>query len=136
MNPDLLPVSNTGPVNTHIITYLSIIFSFALFIFIVNLVRKRKLREEYSLLWIFFSIVFIIFSLWRQGLEVFAHLIGIAYAPAALFLTLVMAMFFILIQYSIIISKLTEMNKNLVQEVGILKNDIDQLKTEINKKNS
>ncbi len=116
------------PVNTSIITYLSVLFSAALFIFIIYLVRNRKLKEEYSLLWLFFSVIFIIFSVWRNGLEIFAHSIGIAYAPAALFLVLVMAMFFILIQYSVVISRLSNMNKTLVQEVGILKTELEKLK--------
>ena len=61
-------------------------------------------------------------------LEEFARLVGIAYAPAALFLILLLAVFLILIEFSIIISKLAERNKNLAQEIGILKEELEKLK--------
>jgi hypothetical protein len=39
-----------------------------------------------------------------------------------------MGIFAILIHYSLIISKITERNKILVQEIGLLKQEIEQLK--------
>lgn len=108
--------------------YIAIFVSLALFLYILYLVRKRRIKEEYSLLWLFSSIVFIFFSIFRNLLEEFAHLVGIAYAPAALFLLLLLAIFLILIEFSVIISKLSERNKNLAQEVGIIKQEIEKLK--------
>ena len=35
--------------------------------FIVESIRKRRLREEYSLLWLLFGAIFLLFSLWRGG---------------------------------------------------------------------
>ena len=107
---------------------IAIIVSISLFLYILYLVRKKKIKEEYSLLWLFSSFVFIFFSIWRDGLEYFARLVGIAYPPAALFLILVLAIFLILIEFSIIISKLSEKNKILAQEVAILKLEIENLR--------
>lgn len=109
------------------IQVFSIIGSFLLFLFILRLVKRKKLKEEYSLLWLGFGIVFIMLSVFRPLLEVVASAIGIVYAPAALLLILVISVFFILIQFSIVISKLAEGNKNLTQEVGILKAEIKKL---------
>lgn len=108
--------------------YIAIIVSIVLFLYILYLVRKRKIKEEYSLLWLFSSAVFIFFAIFRDFLEYFAELVGIAYAPAALFLILLLAVFLILIEFSVIISQLAEKNKNLAQEVGILKMEIEKLK--------
>jgi hypothetical protein len=114
-------------VNINIIQYLSIFGSIFILIFIFELVRKKRLKEEYSLLWLFFSILFFIFSIWRKGLEKFAHFIGIDYPPSALFLLLLIFVFSILLHFSIIISKLSENNKNLIQEVGILKMELKEI---------
>jgi len=103
------------------IQYISIVCSIGLLIFIFELIRRKKIREQYSLLWLFFSIVFVVLSVWREGLDAFAKLVGINYAPSALFLILVLAIFLILIQFSVIISKLTEENKKLSQEIGLIK---------------
>lgn len=115
-------------INTMKIQYIAITASFLLLFFVMYLIRKRSIKEEYSLLWLFFCIVFIVFSIWRDGLEKFAALIGVAYAPAALFFIFLLAIFMILIEFSIIISKLSDKIKNLAQEIGILKMENEKLK--------
>lgn len=113
----------------------SIIGSLLLFGFIWKLVKRQKLKEEYSLLWLGLGMVFIFLSLFKPMLEVVASTLGILYAPAALLLILVLSVFLILIQFSVIISKLAEQNKNLIQEVGILKADLKKLQTGLQEKN-
>jgi hypothetical protein len=107
---------------------IAIVVSVSLFLFIFYLVRKKKIKEEYSLLWLASSFVFIIFSIWRDGLEYFARLVGIAYPPAALFLLLLLAVFLILIEFSINISRLTEQNKILAQELALLRHELESVK--------
>lgn len=110
---------------------LAIIGSILFLIFIIELIRKRKIKEEYGLLWIFFSLVFIVISLWRQGLEVLSRLLGIFYAPAAFLLILIVAMLLILIQYSLVISRLSEHYKALNQQIGILRLELKELNDRI-----
>jgi len=107
--------------------YIAIAVSISLFLYILYLVRKKRIKEEYSLLWLSSSIVFIVFSIWRHGLEYFAKLIGIAYPPAALFLILMLAIFLILIEFSVNISKLAGNNKILAQELALLRNKVEAL---------
>ena len=101
----------------------------SLFILIVvfELIRHRRLREEYALLWLFFGGVLLTFSVWRQGLDLLAHILGVYYPPTALFLLFFIALFFILIHYSTVLSKLTEMNKNVVQELALLRFELKQM---------
>lgn len=116
------------------IQFFSITGSLMLFLFILRLVKRKKLKEEYSLLWLGFGFVFIVLSIFKPMLEVVANAVGILYAPAALLLMLVISVFFILIQFSIVISKLAEGNKNLIQEVGILKAELKKLQSSIKDK--
>ena len=116
-------------INVQTTQYIAIIVSISLFLFIFYLIRNKKIKEEYSLLWLLTSIIFIVFSFWRHGLEHFAKLVGIAYPPAALFLILLLAIFLILIEFSINISKLADKNKILAQELAILKEEMHALKT-------
>jgi len=118
--------SNT--INTSTIQYIAIGASILLLFFVLYLIRKKSIKEEYSLLWLFFCIVFLVFSIWRDGLEYLAQLIGIAYPPAALFFIFLLAILMILIEFSIILSKLSDKIKNLAQEIGILKMEIRILK--------
>ena len=107
--------------------------SILLFVFLLYLIRKKKMKEEFSLLWLFFGIVFIVFSAWRSGLDFVAGIVGIAYPPAAMFLLFILAFFFILIEFSTIISRLSDRNKNLTQEIGLLKMEINDILKRIEK---
>lgn len=119
---------------TNRIQVFSIIGSLFWFVFILKLVKRKRLKEEYSLLWLGFGFIFIALSIFRPLLEVVANAVGIIYAPAALLLILVLAVFFILIQFSVVISKLAEGNKNLIQEVGILKAELKKLQLQVKEK--
>lgn len=116
------------------IQVFSVVGSLLLFLFILKLVKRKKLKEEYSLLWLGFGSVFIVLSIFKPLLEVVASMLGILYAPAALLLILVLSVFFILIQFSVVISKLAEGNKNLIQEVGILKAELKKLQLRVKEK--
>lgn len=111
----------------------ALIASVSLFFFLIYLIRKKKMKEEFSLLWLFFGIVFIVFSAWRSGLDFIANIVGIAYPPAAMFLLFTLAFFFILIEFSTIISRLSDRNKNLTQEIGLLKMELNDILKRIEK---
>ncbi len=118
----------SGIIDTNRIQYVAIIGSILFLLFVIELIRKKKLKEAFSLLWLGLSIVFIVLSFWREGLEVIAGIVGIDYAPSALFLFLLVGLIFIVIQFSVIMSKLSEQNNNLTQEVGLLRLEIENLK--------
>ena len=69
---------------------IAIICNLIFFYFVINLVRRKKIKEEYSILWFFFCVVFLVFSFWREGLEVLASWLGIYYAPMAFLLILLL----------------------------------------------
>jgi len=117
-------------VNIFRMQIIAIAGSVVLFLFILNLIRRKRIKEEYSLLWVFFGMVFIVLSLWRQGLDYIAMAIGVAYPPTAILLIFLMAMFMILIQFSIIISRLSDANKTLCQEIGLMKMELAKMKEE------
>lgn len=122
---------NYGGNNIQVTQYIAIAASMGLFAYIFYLVRNKRIKEEYSLLWLFFSAIFIFFSIWRDGLEYFAKLVGIAYPPAALFIILLLAIFLILIEFSRIISRLTDRNISLAQELAILRMELEKIKKEL-----
>ncbi len=123
-------------IDTSRIQYFAIFGSIFIIILIIELIRKKKLKEEYSLLWLFLGMVFFVISIWRNGLEVISNFIGISYAPAALFLILLLILFMIMIHFSIIISKLSDMIKTLTQELGILKIEFEKKDIQMKKDKS
>jgi hypothetical protein len=108
-------------VQTIRIQILAIIGSALLIFFILELIRRKRLREEFSILWLAMGVVFIVLSIFRGLLDKFSYLIGIGYPPAALFLILIMGLAVIMIHFSVAISELKDTQKKLVQEIGLLK---------------
>ncbi len=108
------------PVNTLRIQIIAIAASLVLIVTIFELIRRGKLREEYSLIWFASSLVFLFFSIWRGALDTIAHRLGIAYAPALLLLLMLFFGILLLVHFSMAISRLTSENKRLTQEIALL----------------
>ena len=120
-------------INLYTYRIIAIIGSVLILLLLIELVRKRKLKENYSLLWFSIAIVFIIFSIWPDLLFFIASLLGIQYSPSALFLILITGLYLLLLHFSVVISELSEKNKNLSQKIGLIDLEIRKLKNK-NKK--
>lgn len=99
--------------------FFSFIIGFVIFSYILNLIRKRRLREEYSWLWFFMAIVIMVLISWYSLLEKIAYLIGAKIVTTALFLFALLFLTALSIQFSIEISELSEKVKKLSQELSI-----------------
>ena len=104
------------------VLYLSLIVSFVFLLFIVQLVRQRKLTERFALAWMIIPILLIFFSSNRMLLEKFAAMAGIYYAPA-LMIPIIFGLFIIVsLYFSIKACKAEQQIKQLAQELALLKN--------------
>ena len=115
-------------INLYTYQILSIIGSILILLLLIELIRRRKLKENYSLLWFGIAIVFLIFSIWPDFLFYIASLLGIQYAPSALFLILVTGLYLLLLHFSVVISELSEKNKKLSQKIGLMDSEIRKFK--------
>lgn len=94
---------------------------------VLELVRRRRLREEYSLLWLLTAFVMLVFSAWRDLLHGLAELVGIAYPPNLLFLLAVLFVLLILLYFSTVITRLTQENKEMAQQLALLRYEVERL---------
>jgi len=108
------------------ITILSVCLSVVLLLYILEMVRRRRLREEYSILWLFGSGVILLLSIKQSWLIYLAQAVGIAYPPSFLFLIGILFIMLILIHFSIAISKLYQMNKRMAQDIALLKRESEK----------
>ena len=100
---------------------IAIATSILFLLYIVRLIVKGKLREEYSIVWIICTVVLILFSFWRDGLAVVSDLVGVYSPPNLVFIAAIFAIFIYLLHLSVVISKLQSQNKQLAQDVALLK---------------
>ncbi len=107
---------------------LVIIFlSFSLLLFVLNLIRKRHLKIEHSIIWLAVSVTILVAAIWQNLADQVALFVGIEYPPALFF---AMAIFFslvILMHFSIELSRLKDQNKTITQELALYKDLIKKL---------
>jgi hypothetical protein len=94
-----------------------------LLVVVFELIRSRRLRERYALLWLLTGIVLLVLSLWRGGLNTIANWVGITgYPPAVFFAVGLLFTIVVLLHYSTVISKLGDQNTILAQRLALLEN--------------
>ncbi len=104
------------------VTLIGLAVSVAGLLFVLELVRQRRLREDYSLLWLATAVVLILLSLSRPLLDSFASLLGVVtYPPAALFLVAIAFMLVILLHFSTALTRLARENKETAQQIALLR---------------
>ena len=108
-------------------TILASAASIILLLAVLELVRRRRLREKYALLWILTAIVLLILSLWRGLVDSIAIALGISYGPLITIAVGALFVLVVLLHYSTVISALTDRTAVLAQEVAMLEERLRQL---------
>ena len=95
--------------------------SILLLLVVFELIRSRRLRERYALLWLLTGLVLLALSVWRDGLNTIAGWVGVTgYPPAVLFAVGTLFILVVLLHYSTVISKLADQNTILAQRIALL----------------
>jgi hypothetical protein len=110
------------------VTIVGVVASLLLILVVLELVRGRRLKERYALLWIATGVVLLVLSAWRGGLNTIAGWLGVTgYPPAVLFAVATLFILLVLLHYSTVISKLTDENVELAQRVALLEERVARL---------
>lgn len=101
------------------------IASIVFFLLIIELVRRRKLREEYSWAWLIIGGSILIPVLWYGLLVRITNLIGAVVPTTTLFIFAFLAVLMLCLFLSIKLSLLTNGLKKIAQEMALLKLEVD-----------
>ena len=103
------------------VSIVATLASLLLILVVFELIRSRRLRERYALLWLATGVVLLVLSAWRGGLNTIARWLGVTgYPPAVLFAVGLLFVVLVLLHYSTVISKLADQNTILAQRLAIL----------------
>ncbi|HEY3021523.1 MAG TPA: DUF2304 domain-containing protein [Solirubrobacteraceae bacterium] len=98
-----------------------------LLLVVLELVRRRALLERYALLWLLSAAILLVLAVWRGLLARVADLVGIAYAPNALFFLAFAAILVLLLHFSVAVSRLTDQAKVLAQHQALVEERLRRL---------
>jgi len=104
----------------------ALIVGIVLFVLIFEMIRRKKLREEYSWLWLLTGGGIIVLVTWYDLLAFITNLIGAVLPTTTLFLFGLLFLFLISFHYSIKISALTDEVGKLAQELALLKTEKEE----------
>ena len=105
----------------------ALIVSAMVFVIVIDMVRKRRLREEYSVLWLLTSVLMFVLIFRYEWLVSLTDLIGAGLPTTTLFLSSIIFLMLLSVQFCIKISQLTEQVKILSQENALMQRDLENL---------
>ena len=91
-------------------------------------IKRKKLSMKYGMYWTIIFIGMFMIVLFPSIIENLATFLGFKEAPNMLFLIAIFILFYIVFAIYTSITKLSEMNKILVQELSMLKKELEKNK--------
>lgn len=116
----------TDPNISHSLNVILIIGSVCFFIFIVDMVRTKKLELKYALTWLLTGFSFIVMAVFPQTLYFVAGILHIELPVNALFLCVIFLLLLIVFALTVAVSHQSNRIKKLIQEIGLLKEEIEK----------
>ena len=105
---------------------MAIAIAAALLVLVIELVRRRKLREEYSVLWLLLGATVLGLAAYFPFLQLLGDWLHASTTATILFFGTVFLVL-IALHYSVKISQLTHQVKELAQEVTLLRAEVEEL---------
>jgi hypothetical protein len=101
-----------------------IVLTAAIIVFIVRLVRTRKLRAKYSVLWFSIGFVLAVLAVFPGLLVDVSDALEIGYAPATFMLAALGFLFLIVLHFSWELSRLEDRTRTLAEELALLQQQV------------
>jgi hypothetical protein len=109
------------------LTFVALIVAVALLLFVLELVRRRRLQERYSVLWLATGLTVLILAAWPALLARIAHALGILTPANALFVVALGFFLAVMLHFSLVISRLSEQTSRLAQRLALLEERVGSL---------
>jgi hypothetical protein len=107
---------------------VAVAVSLLLLVVVLELVRRRRLTEEYSFLWILASIALLVLTLRREFLDATARWLGVVYPPVVLLILLLLIVCVASLCFSVIVSRQRQQIERLIEETAILSAEVRDLR--------
>jgi hypothetical protein len=107
---------------------LAVLGSGAVLVVVVELIRRGRLKERYSLLWLLAGGILLVLSSSRNLLDYISRVLGIFYPPSLLFLLAFLFLLLITLHFSVVLSGLSDKNKHLAQELSLLRRELEEMR--------
>ncbi|MHA6791999.1 DUF2304 domain-containing protein [Pseudonocardia bannensis] len=111
------------------LTIFSLVIAVGVLLLVAELLRRRRLREKYAVIWVLFALGTLTVAVFPSLLNVTARFVGIETPSNLLFLVSLLALLTVSLQLSGEVGLLEEQTRRLAEEVGALRMKIDDVPT-------
>lgn len=108
--------------------FVAIAIAVGVLLFVLELVRRRKLREEYAWVWIGTSVVLIVLAISNDLLVTLSQWVGAASSVSTLFFGAFVFLLALVLQFSVRLSRLTHRHRTLAQRLALLEQEVSELR--------
>jgi len=108
-----------------------LVVSVALLLVVLELVRRKKLSEEFSFLWVVGALAVLGISLRRDLLDRTALWLGVYYPPSLLLLILLVIVFVGSLSFTVVLSRHRRQIERLMEDSAILTAEIRELRENV-----
>ncbi len=95
-------------------------------LYVLDLVRRRRLSEEYSFLWVLASVTIAVLGFATPLLRWITRLLGMLFESSTVFALGLAFAVVMLLQLSVKMSRLTHENQVLARELALVRNELEQ----------
>lgn len=95
-------------------------------LYVLDLVRRRKLAEEYSLLWVLSSAAIAVLGFWTPLLRGITRALGVLFESSTVFAFGLGFATLMLLFLSVKMSRLAQENQTLARELALLRYELEQ----------
>ena len=105
---------------------LALVVSAAFLVAVLNLVRRGRLREEYTPIWVALALGIMGLSIWFDGLRMITRAVGAWTPSSTLYFFGVIFLLVLCLNYAVRLSSLSTQVKLLGQELALLRAALDR----------
>ena len=116
--------------------YILLAFTILFLLYIINMVKKKKLELKYSLMWIGAGVGFIVLTISTEIIMFISRLMHIKEIVNAIYLIIIFFLIMIVFYLTVSASKNSARLQTLAQEVALIKNELETLKDDLLKKSN
>ena len=96
-----------------------------IFVFIIDLVRRRKIGIQYSILWLFMGVLIVVLATWYESLLIITRLIGAVVPTTTLFIFGILFLMVMTLHLTMKISQQQITIVQLAQEIALLRHELE-----------
>lgn len=115
--------------------FLGIISSLLALALVVEMLRRRRLRERHAIWWLIAGIMAVFAGIFPQSLVWASNLLGIEVPTNLVFFVSILVLFFVALQHSSELTSLESKTRKLAEDVTLLGDQVSRLEKNLEIKN-